>query len=351
MQPIFFQQIYKELIWGGARMAAMYGRKLPSESIGESWDVSCRWDDMSVAENDAFAGQTLGALIEADHEGILGTALVDYDYFPLLVKIIDAKANLSVQVHPADAYAQAVENEPYGKTEMWYILDAPEDAALIIGLQDGVTKESFRAAVDDGTVEKCLGRLPIAKGDVIYIPAGLVHAITEGVMLAEIQQNSDRTYRMYDFNRLGLDGKPRPLHVEKSIDVTDFENVLRKSTVPGLAIAHESYSETYYIACPYFAFWTLSLHGKACFTSNPERFLILTCTEGEAVLTADGGEWTIEAGRTVFIPAALGAYSLHGEATVLCSLVPDIEKDFIAPLLAAGYTRDDINEQTAIAYA
>ena len=346
--PLLFQPIYKELIWGGARMAARYERELPSDSIGESWDVSCRDDDMSVVENGVLAGRTLGELIAEDRAGLLGTALCGGAGFPLLTKIIDAKDNLSVQVHPGDAYALEKENLPYGKTEMWYILDAPEGAALIIGLKDGVTKEDFRRAVEAGTVEDCLGRLPIAAGDVIFIPAGLVHAITAGVMLAEIQQNSDTTYRMYDYNRLGLDGKPRELHVAKSIDVTDFDGLLRKETVPGLTVRQDGMDVTYYIACPYFAMEKLVLDGRAACAANGERFVMLTCTEGQADVVTDSGRVTIVAGQTTLLPAAMGAYVLEGKAAILRSYVPDVEHDFVQQLLDAGYKMTDINEKTAV---
>ena len=348
LYPLVFEPIYKEMIWGGARLAGKFGRTLPSEHVGETWDVSCREAEMSVVENGTLAGRTLGELIAADRAGMLGAALADAETFPLLLKLIDAKDNLSVQVHPDDAYAQRVENLPVGKTEMWYILDAPEDAALIIGLNDGVTEADFRRAVADGTVEDCLGRLPIQAGDVIFIAAGLIHAITAGVMLAEIQQNSDTTYRVYDYNRMGLDGKPRALHVEKSIDVTDYAGALRKTTVPGLTVQREGMAVTYYIACPYFAVERLALDGCVPCAADGEKFVLLTCTEGEAEISANGASVTLAAGRTAYLPAAMGAYALKGQATLLRSYVPEVQKDFMRPLLDAGYTMGEIAERTAV---
>ena len=348
MYPILFEPIYKEIIWGGDRMAAHYGRTLPSDRVGESWDVSCREADMSVVSNGKWAGMTLESLIAADKAGILGTALLDAEGFPLLLKIIDARDKLSVQVHPDDAYALRVENLPYGKTEMWYILDAPEGASLIIGLADGVTKESFRAAIENGTVEDCLGYLPIAAGDSIFIQAGLLHAITAGVMLAEIQQNSDTTYRVYDFNRLGFDGKPRPLHVEKSLDVTDFAGVIRKTTVPGLTVPGIDMDVTYTIACPYFALERLNLHGTADCATDGARFILLTCTEGAAAVSSPGGTVALTAGQTVFLPAALGAYTLSGTAAILKSYVPESTAAFHAALEAAGFAAAEIKNNTAI---
>jgi len=348
MVPILFAPIYKEIIWGGTRLAAQYGRTLPSDTVGESWDVSCRAAEMSVAENGAWSGKTLGELIAADRAGILGTALCGEESFPLLVKIIDARDNLSVQVHPGDAFARVHENVPFGKTEMWYVLDAPKDAALIIGLRDSVTEESFRAAIHNGAVEDCLGRLPIKRGDVIFIAAGLIHAITAGVMLAEIQQNSDTTYRLYDYNRLGFDGKPRPLHVEKSIAVTDFRGKLRKTTVPGLSIQRPGADITYYIACPYFAFEKIALHGSLQDSTDNERFLLFMCTEGVAAIQTSDGRLILEAGRTAFFPASLGAYALDGTATLLKSYVPNIQRNFMQPLLDAGYSMAQIAASTAV---
>jgi len=348
MYPILFDPIYKEIIWGGVRMAERYGRHLPSDRVGESWDVSCRDEEMSIVANGAWAGMTLGALIARDKAGILGTALLDVENFPLLLKIIDARDKLSVQVHPDDAYAARVENLPFGKTEMWYILDAPENAALIIGTKDGVTKEAFRKAIENGAVEECLGYLPIKPGDSIFIQAGLLHAITAGVMLAEIQQNSDTTYRVYDFNRLGFDGKPRPLHVEKSLDVTDFAGVIRKTTVPGLTVPGADVDTTYTIACPYFAMERLTLHGNAACATDGERFILLTCTDGTAEVSAPGGTAALSAGQTVFLPAVLGAYTLSGTATILKSYVPESTAAFHTVLEAAGFTAAEIKNNTAI---
>jgi len=348
MYPILFAPIYKEIIWGGTRMAERYDRVLPSDRVGESWDVSCRDEEMSVVENGAWAGMTLGELIARDKSGILGADLLAVEKFPLLLKIIDARDKLSVQVHPDDEYARRVENLPFGKTEMWYILDAPADAKLIIGLADGVTKDAFRTAIANGTVEDCLGYLPIAPGDSIFIQAGLLHAITSGVMLAEIQQNSDTTYRVYDFNRLGFDGNPRPLHVEKSLDVTDFEGIIRKTTVPGLTVSGENMDVTYTIACPYFAMERLALHGTEDCATDGERFILLTCTEGTAAVSAPGGTVALTAGQTVFLPAALGAYTLSGNATVLKSYVPKSPAAFRAVLEAAGFTAAEIKNNTVI---
>jgi mannose-6-phosphate isomerase class I len=280
------------MVWGGSRLRSFYGRDIPTDKTGESWDITCRPAEMSVIENGPDAGTPLNDWFAGDREGTLGTRVSAEEGFPLLVKIIDAQDNLSVQVHPDDAYARAAGER--GKSEMWYILHAPEDGCLIIGLKDGVTRETLERAVETGTVEECLHRLPVAKGDMIDIPAGLVHALTRGVMVAEIQQNSDVTYRLYDYNRLGLDGKPRALHVRDSLNVTYFDNVLPKKVVTGNTISNR-----------YFCVTKIPLDGTLEKRSDRETFTLLTCVKGAFVIeTPDGFEAELPLSRTAFIPAS-----------------------------------------------
>jgi len=324
--PLIFKPIYKEMLWGGNRLCRLFGRDLPYEKTGESWDISCREGEMSVIENGPAAGWTLEEYIAHDTPGTLGTRLAGHARFPLLVKIIDANDNLSVQVHPDDAYACASGSTDVGKSEMWYILAPPTDGHLIIGLKPGITKEALRHAYESGTVESCLNYLPVSAGDIVDIPAGLIHALTPGVMVAEVQQNSDITYRLYDYNRTGLDGKPRQLHVDEALAVSDFESKIPTATVHGHSIKKGKNTLTYAITNQHFAIIKYDLHESYKEDSDPGAFCIYTAVEGDALILADTYALDLAKGRSAFIPAALGQYVLrpkNGRCVLIKSFVPD----------------------------
>lgn len=274
--PLLFTPIYKKMVWGS-----------------ESWDISCRTNpnEMSVIENGAFAGLPFDEVIAKDQVSFLGSKVAPVyanTGFPLLVKIIDTKDNLSVQVHPDDAYAKANGYTDSGKSEMWYIIEAEPNAYLIAGLTPDATPDKLR-----NDPISCLNKLPVKKGDLIDIPAGLVHAITKNIKLAEIQQNSDITFRLYDYDRPGLDGKPRELHIDEGIAVTNFTGNIPPTS---------QFNLTKY-----------EVNGEASETSYPESFTIFTCVEGSC--TVAGVPLTCE--RSIFIPAALGTYVVCGNATLL----------------------------------
>lgn len=327
LYPIIFKPIYKEMIWGGARLAQIFDRQLPSDKVGESWDISCRPQEMGVIENGPLAGISFDTYIDTDRQKILGTRLEHCDRFPLLVKIIDANDVLSIQVHPDDDYAVLKGGLDCGKNEMWYVLAPPDDGHLIIGLKSDVTRETLANAFANGTVEACMEYLPVEAGDIINIPAGLVHALTPGAMVAEVQQNSDITYRLYDYNRLGLDGKPRPLHIEDALAVTDFDNKLSKSVVIGQSVRKGRNELIYAINNQYFAIINYVLVSSLAEESDPGAFSIFTCVEGCASITVDDFVTEIPAGRSAFIPAGMGSYSIapakNGKRVVLLkSFVP-----------------------------
>ena len=222
--PIKFKALYKDYVWGGRNLPRI-GKEIPEEGkVAESWELSCHKNGTSVIANGIFEGTELTGLIEKYGRQVIGTALDEKHVkkFPLLIKFIDANDRLSVQVHPTDEYAFVHENGELGKNEMWYIISAEPGATLVAGVKEGVTKEIFAKAIEEGKVEECLNSIAVKEGDIINIPAGLVHAIGKGIILAEVQQNSDTTYRVYDYGRLGADGKPRELHVEKSLETIDF---------------------------------------------------------------------------------------------------------------------------------
>lgn len=231
LYPLTFHPIFKERVWGGRNLEKLYQKALPAgKVIGESWEISDRPDDASVIANGPLAGKDLRWLMEHHACELLGAGKENMKQFPLLVKILDAQEKLSLQVHPPAHKAVVLGGEP--KTEMWYIAEATPDADLFVGLKQGVTREDFQQKISQGSVEECFHRIPVKKDDAIFLPSGRVHAIGAGNIIFEIQQNSDTTYRVFDWNRVGLDGKPRDLHVEQSlasIDFEDFEPSLIKS--------------------------------------------------------------------------------------------------------------------------
>lgn len=221
--PLCFKPIFQERIWGGRRLASLYRKELPAGvPIGESWEIADRPDAESVVTNGPLAGKTLHWLVQHQRDSLLGEARALHGRFPLLVKILDAEEKLSLQVHPPAEKAHALGGEP--KTEMWYITDARPEAELYVGLKRGVTKGRFESSIQSGSVADCFHRVPVAKGDAMFLPSGRVHAIGGGLVIFEIQQNSDTTYRVFDWNRRDPSGKARQLHVEESLDCIDFSD-------------------------------------------------------------------------------------------------------------------------------
>lgn len=219
--PLRFVPIYKERIWGGRRLESCFGRNLPGTSpIGESWEITDRPEGISVVADGPWAGRTLRQLLEEDGEGILGSAPLRSGRFPLLVKILDAREVLSLQVHPPAGVAGALGGE--SKTEMWYFTATEPGSEILVGLRPGTTRSEFERRIGEGSVAECFHRIPVSRGDAMFLPSGRVHALGAGVMLFEIQENSDTTYRVYDWNRPGLDGRPRPLQVAESMASIDF---------------------------------------------------------------------------------------------------------------------------------
>lgn len=344
LYPLLFDPILKEKIWGGSTLQKRYGRKLPSDRIGESWDVACHQNGTSVVANGFLKGMTLKQLIDSYGSELLGQEVQRRfgNEFPLLIKLIDATEFLSVQVHPDDEYAALHEEGQPGKTEMWYIIHAQPDASLIYGLVPGTTREEFKEAIRAGRLDKYLRSVKVQAGDVLYIPAGVVHAIGPGILICEIQQNSDTTYRVYDWNRLGDDGKPRTLHVDKALDVIDFSGKLAKGKLSGLSVDEEGGSRTYYVACSYFAVEKLECHGCMDERADGSKFFTLTVVEGEGEIAYSRGRQPFKAGDSVLIPACLGDYKVKGKCTIIKAYVPNVERDVVEPLKARGVTEDQL---------
>jgi mannose-6-phosphate isomerase len=278
VQPIVFEPLYMQRVWGGRELEKQYGRTLPDAApYGESWEFVDREKEQSVVRGGEFAGKTLHELWMRHREEIFGADLPDSERFPVLVKVLDARDDLSIQVHPPVHLAAGLGGEP--KTEMWYIADADPGAQLYVGLKKGVTRAHFERAIGDGTVADLVHALEPRAGDSIFIPSGRLHAIGAGFLIHEIQQNSDTTYRVFDWNRLGLDGQPRELHVEESlasIDFADFE--------PGM----DAPDGTVIAECDYFRVEKLVLGaGESAGNRVAGRFSIFSVVAGE-VACGDG---------------------------------------------------------------
>ncbi|GKX28566.1 mannose-6-phosphate isomerase [Vallitalea longa] len=347
LYPLFFEPDYKERVWGGTMLQDKLNKSIPFKNTGESWEVACHDNGNSTIRNGSLQGKTLKEVVGTSSKELLGYEIDDNDKFPLLIKFIDAKDKLSVQVHPEDEYAKLNENGELGKSEAWYILDAEPGAKLIAGLKDNVTKDDFVKALEDGHLEQVLNEVEVEAGDVINIPAGFVHAIEDGILLAEIQQNSDTTYRVYDWNRVGLDGNMRELHVDKSLDVIDFEGKHSKDIVPGLSIKDGDNDIIYYVANKYFSIEKLGLKGtKKEDTHN--KFIIYMCTSGCGEVIHNNTRYSFNLGDSFMIPASLGEFILEGDASLIKTYIPDIQKDIINELESAGYTKEDIMSRVRI---
>jgi mannose-6-phosphate isomerase len=303
MYPIKFKPIYKERIWGGTNLTAVFGRKISGDHIGESWELSSHSNGTSIVENGYLAGKNLNELITEYKEQLMGKKFANDKYFPLLIKILDANDNLSIQVHPDDEYAHRVEGEA-GKTEAWYVIHAKENAHIIYGLKNNITKEDFNKAIENNKIDDAVKRVPVKAGDMIFVPAGMIHALLDGVMVYEVQQNSDTTYRVYDYDRVGDDGKKRELHIEKALEVIDF------TEQPSCIFTGNS------INCQYFSMEKLSIAGEK-HEMTKEQFIIYCVIAGSGEIQYKESIVCLSPGDTVLIPACLGEFILKGNIDLL----------------------------------
>ena len=308
MYPIRFENLYYEKIWGGRDFEA-FRDNMPEGKIGETWDIACHKNGTGIVANGDFKGINFNDLIKRFGHNLVGEK-VSLEKFPLLIKLINSKEKLSVQVHPGDEYASKYEGE-YGKTEAWYVIDAKPGASLIVGTKN-CTKKEFEESIKNNTVENLLNKIEVKKGDCFLINSGLVHAICEGVIIAEIQQNSDVTYRVYDY------GRPREIHIKKALDVINFdlqcENLSEKKEKQ-----YEGYSNSILCKNEYFGIEKISITKEYNDLSNIEKFDMYTCVEGQGTIEGDNFKEVIKRGDSFLIPATLGEYTIKGHLKVLKS--------------------------------
>jgi mannose-6-phosphate isomerase len=312
LYPLLFKPVLKDYIWGGRKLAE-FGKDLPDSGIvAESWEISSHEDGMSTVTNGVYAGKNLQDLLDD-----LGIALVGINNrwafergkFPLLVKLLDANDNLSVQVHPNDAYARVYEGNELGKTEMWVVLHAEEEAEIIYGLERAATQEELRIAISEGRLENFLHRVQIQAGDHICVPSGTLHSILGGAVMAEIQQNSNTTYRVYDWERLGKDGKPRHLHIDKALDVINYQQIGDDLSAPEIIEDHHEWRYERLCDNKYFTTERIitrekKLYSGECDGSTLEIWGVLS---GEAMINDEH----LKAVEFCLLPASLGSFEVN----------------------------------------
>ncbi len=314
MYPLLLKAPIKDYIWGGTRLKDEFGFESDTEIAAEAWMLSCHKDGESIVKNGELAGLPLSEALRAWGKDSLGKRAENFPYFPLLIKLIDARDRLSVQVHPDDSYALEHEGE-YGKTEMWYVVDCEEGAELIYGFKRRVDREEFERRIRDNTLSEICNYVPVKKGDVFFISAGTLHAIGKGILIAEIQQNSNTTYRVSDYGRLGADGKPRALHIRQALEVT-------KTTKPSIPYGDVGEVTLYpfgtvreLASCDLFKTELISLKGSVGVYED-DSFISLLVLDGEASLSYPLGTMRIKKGDSVLIPSSMKV-KLNGEAQII----------------------------------
>ncbi len=320
LYPMALRAACKDYIWGGTRLRTEYGQQSSADKVAESWMLSSHPDGPSVVMNGKYKGLTLPEYFTEAGHSVFGTDCARFPDFPVLIKLIDAKERLSIQVHPDDAYARAL-GEPFGKTEMWYVVDCKPGALLYYGFDHAIPKEEFQSRIQDNTLEEVLNKVPAHRGDVFFITAGTLHAIGAGILIAEIQQSSNLTYRIYDYGRLGKDGKPRELHIAQALDVTRLVRPTRSSQPQGRPEAVPGGTRTLLASCNIFTVYKENILNRE-FQAGKESFHSVLCLSGEASLIRDGKEFLrLRKGGSIFIPAGYGKYRIQGHCTALMTEV------------------------------
>jgi mannose-6-phosphate isomerase len=313
LYPLQFEPILKERIWGGTKLKTILNKPITSDITGESWEISTVEGDVSVVSNGVLAGKSLNDLIEAAPEDILGTQVYKRfgTQFPLLFKYLDAREDLSIQVHPNDELAKKRHNS-FGKTEMWYIMQADENARIIVGFKEKSNATEYVENLKNKTLLSILDDVVVKSGDVFFLETGTVHAIGAGLVVAEIQQTSDITYRLYDFDRVDAAGNERELHVDLALDAINYNEVdtFRSYT-------KDINQSNTIVNCPYFTTNFLPLEGEKKIKNNGNSFSVYMCIEGTFEIEFQNSRFQYKKGDTVLIPAALKTFILNGKASIL----------------------------------
>ena len=311
MYPIKLKPVFKDYLWGGEKLKTDFHMDTDISPVAEAWVLSCHPDGESRIENGEYAGKTLWELVQTLGREILGKNSENEDRFPILIKLIDARDNLSVQVHPDDEYALRVEGEP-GKTEMWYVMDCEDGAYLYYGFNRDITKEEFGKRIENNTLLEVLNKVTVKKGDCFLIKAGTLHAIGKGILIAEIQQNSNTTYRVYDYGRVDAAGTPRQLHTQKALQFTNTAAMRTEIKDPSDPLLCKS---------EYFTCELLTVEAEKTLVADEHSFVSVLVLEGTGTVSAENSSVSFVPGDCFFIPAASGEVRLQGKARVIITRV------------------------------
>ena len=320
-EPFLLKPAGKDYLWGGNRLNDDFGKDIHMEPLAETWECSTHPDGPSIVASGEHEGRLLSQVLK-EHPEYKGNRSNANGELPVLVKLIDANKDLSVQVHPDDEYARINENGALGKNEMWYVLDASKDAGLIYGFHHDMDKEVLKKSLYDGTVEKYLQKVPVHKDDVFYIEAGTVHAIGAGVLIAEIQENSNLTYRLFDYNREDKNGKKRPLHIEKALETANLSGSASPRQPMRVLKYKKGCASEFLCRCKYFQVERLLLNTErfremAALQTQKDSFQVLLCTSGCGVLYGKKEIINFFKGDCIFLPARSVPMKLHGKAQML----------------------------------
>ncbi len=322
-QPFLLQPCGKDYLWGGTRLRDDFSKNIDITPFAESWECSTHPDGQSVVATGIFKGKVLGEVLK-EHPEFLGTHPSDEYGIPILIKFIDAKKDLSVQVHPNDAYARTYENGQLGKTEMWYVLDAAPGAQLVYGFHRDLTKDMLRKCAEDGSIENYLQKVNVHKNDVFLVTPGTVHAIGAGALIAEIQESSNLTYRLYDYNRTDKNGKKRELHIDKALQVANLQSSGTPRQPMRVLKYKPGYASELLCRCKYFQVERLLINTERLrrmyrFHTENNSFVVFVCIDGCGVLFSEDSSESINffKGDTIFIPADSAEVRIHGQAQFL----------------------------------
>ena len=313
LYPLQFEPLLKERIWGGTKLKTYLNKPITSNITGESWEISSVQNDVSIVANGAFKGKSLNDLINEFPEAVLGTKVYAQfgKQFPLLFKYLDAREDLSIQVHPNDELAKKKHNS-FGKTEMWYVMQADDDAQLIVGFKEKSTREEFLHNLNNKTLLNILDTKKVKQGDVFMLDTGTIHAIGAGIVVAEIQQTSDITYRVYDFDRLDATGNKRELHVDLALEALNYEKIETQRLYAKI----ENVSNEV-VNCKYFTTNFIPLNDTIKISKKGSSFTVYMCLDGSFQLVLDGEIFSYQKGDTILLPAILTDFQLSGKASIL----------------------------------
>ena len=313
LYPIKLLPYVSETIWGGKKLIEEYGVKTEKNNAAEGWMLSCHDAGSSSVANGEYAGKSFADVVK-ENPALCGKNAENFSDFPILIKFIDAMDNLSVQVHPTKEYCEKT-GRGQSKTECWYIIDAEEDAYLILGFEDKITPEEFKAAIENNTLTDYVSKVPVKKGDFFFIESGTLHAICKGILLAEVQESSNTTYRIYDYNRVGNDGKPRELHVEDGAAVTKLEKYSQPDFCKGAEL--DTPERKLLADCPLFKVWKLDIDGEICGNADENSFVSLLIMDGNGTLEVCGETVSLTKGESLFVPANAGDYKISGKMEII----------------------------------